>query len=64
MANTQLNYWELYDILADRYEKRDLKKAQPRVCSDLIQKIKQWKQTLPARPTGKVFSTERTKENQ
>ena len=59
VANTRLDYWELYDIVADPYETRDLKKDQPQTASNLIQRIKQWKQTLPARPTGKVFSAQR-----
>ncbi|MFP6600919.1 MAG: sulfatase-like hydrolase/transferase [Pirellulaceae bacterium] len=64
VTNTELGYWELYDIVADPYEKKDLKKDQPQVAADLIQRIKQWQQTLPARPTGKVFSAERSKESQ
>ena len=50
---------ELYDIVADPYEKADLKETQPEVVAELTTLIEQWKKTLPDGPSGDVFSAER-----
>jgi arylsulfatase A-like enzyme len=50
---------ELYDIVADPYEKNDLKESRPAVVTELQTKLNQWKASLPAKPTGDVFSAER-----
>ncbi|MDF1861075.1 MAG: sulfatase-like hydrolase/transferase [Verrucomicrobiales bacterium] len=59
MANKDLDHFELYDIAADPMEKEDLAKAKPDVASGLIKQIKEWKKTLPGKPSGNVFSKER-----
>ncbi len=61
VTNKDSRYVELYDIVADPYEKTDLKEQQPAVVKQLLAKLKQWQGTLPAKPTGKVFSAERQK---
>ena len=60
-TNRDATYYELYDIAADPYEKTDLKDNKPDVVEALKQKIETWKATLPAKPTGDVFSAERSK---
>jgi len=52
---------ELYDLVADPYEKTDLKGQHPEVAKALLQKIEGWKATLPARPDPTCFSEERKK---
>jgi N-acetylgalactosamine-6-sulfatase len=60
VTNQDFTYTELYDIVADPYEKTDLKEVKPAVVNQLLEKLTQWKATLPDKPTGKVFSAERS----
>ena len=60
VTNKDSSYVELYDIGADPYEKNDLKADKPEVVKQLLQKLDAWKVTLPAEPTGNVFSEERS----
>ena len=60
VANQDSSYLELYDIAADLHEKSDLKKKNPEVVKQLLKKLAQWKETLPAKPEGNVFSAERS----
>ncbi len=50
---------ELHDIAADPFEKNDLSKTNPEVVAELLKLLENWKATLPAKPTGDVFSKER-----
>lgn len=59
VSNNDLSYVELYDIASDFYEKDDLKEQHPDVVTQLIEKLKAWQNTLPAKPEGDVFSAER-----
>ena len=59
VANRDSSYVELFDIVADPDEKADLKEQYPGVVQHLTRRIDEWKVTLPDRPTGSVFSTER-----
>jgi arylsulfatase A-like enzyme len=59
VCNNDSSYVELYDIAADPYEKQDLKSKQQSVVKSLLEKLSQWKSTLPAKPSGDVFSAER-----
>ena len=52
---------ELFDIAADPYEKNDVKEEEPEVVKQLLEKLAEWKATLPAKPTGNVFSAERSR---
>jgi hypothetical protein len=61
VANKDLSYVELYDIVKDPYEKSDLKEQQPEVVEQLLKKVKVWQGELPAEPTGDVFSELRKK---
>jgi arylsulfatase A-like enzyme len=58
-SNRDSKYVELYDLVADPFEKNDLKESKPEVVLSLLDKLEKWKATLPAKPTGKVFSAER-----
>ena len=60
LTNEDAGYVELFDIVSDPYEKDDLKTVHPKVVERLKQKLTQWKSTLPAQPTGDVFSAERS----
>ena len=59
VSNREASHTELYDIAADPYERKDLKQARPDVAKRLQKMIEQWRTTLPAHPTGDVFSAER-----
>jgi arylsulfatase A-like enzyme len=59
MTNEDGSYVELYDLVMDAFETSDLKDKQPDVVKQLKEKIDQWKATLPAKPSGNVFSKER-----
>ena len=61
VANRDAKYVELYDLVTDPYEKNDLKESRPEVVGNLLEKLAKWKATLPAKPTGKVFSAERSR---
>lgn len=60
MANKDMTHFELYDIAADPMEKTDLAAAKAEVASGLIDRIKAWQETLPEKPSGNVFSKERS----
>jgi len=61
VANRDSSHVELYDIMADPYEKSDLKHQNPEVVQSLLKKLAQWKKTLPAKPDARLFSAERLK---
>jgi len=56
VSNADGNYVELYDIVADPFEKSDLKKDKPETVKQLLQQLDDWKLTIPGKPTGAVFS--------
>jgi arylsulfatase A-like enzyme len=59
VSNRDASHVELYNIAADVYEKTDLKAREPEVVTQLLKKLEAWKATLPAKPSGNVFSAER-----
>ena len=59
LTNRDSSYVELYDLAADPYEKTDLREQKPEAVKTLLQRLEQWKRTLPEKPTGDVFSKER-----
>ncbi len=63
MTNRDRNYSELYDLVADPYEKNNLYEQRPEIASELMQRIEGWRATLPEQPSGGVFSSERTKSS-
>jgi hypothetical protein len=60
VTNRDSSYVELFDIVADVFETTDLKEKAPNGVVQLLQKLDTWKTTLPAKPTGNVFSSERS----
>lgn len=56
VANRDLSHVKLLDIAQDVAEANDLKTEQPSVTASLLSRLKIWQETLPAKPTGKVFS--------
>lgn len=62
VTNADSTYIELYDIAADPLEKRDLKSDNPEAVKGLLSRLEAWKATLPAEPTGDVFSNLRKQE--
>ncbi len=61
VSNRDGSYAELYDLVADPYEKVNLIQQRPEVARDLMRQIEGWRLTLPERPTGDVFSSQRRK---
>lgn len=56
VTNTDGTQQELYNIVADPYEKTDLKNANKKEVIRLSGLIEEWKKSLPAAPSGEVFS--------
>jgi N-acetylgalactosamine-6-sulfatase len=61
VTNAKGSHLELFDLVADPYEKNDLKEKNPKVVKALSRLLEEWKTTLPTKPTGKVFSNLRKK---
>lgn len=59
LTNADSSYVELYDLVEDPMEAHDLQAQQPAIVGQLLEKIEAWKASLPAHPTGDVFSEER-----
>ena len=59
MTDASASYMELYNLTSDPLEQTNVLKEQPQVAEKLLQQIEDWKQTLPAKPSGNVFSEER-----
>ena len=65
VSNRDAKYVELYDLVADPMEKNDLKEKHHAMVNQLKKMLTQWQDTLPAKPTGDVFSNLRnTKKTQ
>ena len=60
LTNRDATYSELYNIAADPFETTNLSERQPAVVSQLIEKLDDWKASLPDSPSGDVFSKERS----
>ncbi len=56
VANQDLSHVELYDIVADVYEKNNIKAQHGDVVSGLIAQIKKYQESLPEKPNAKLFS--------
>lgn len=56
VGNRDLSYLELYNLVEDPMEKTDHRTERPEVVAELKKMIQQWQATLPAKPTGDVFS--------
>ena len=60
VTNRDNSYYELYDIVADPYEKENISSNKQDAVHQLLQKLADWKSTLPNAPKGNVFSIERS----
>ena len=54
--NKDRNFSELFDLTKDPLETKDLSKSNPNAVKRLSSLLETWLKTLPAKPTGKVFS--------
>ncbi len=61
LSNRDGSHVELYDIAADALETQDLASHKPEIVKTLVVGLEAWKATLPKKPTGEVFSAERSK---
>ena len=59
LSNAAGSHVELYDIAKDPLEKEDRAAAQPEMVQEIRTKLETWKSTLPEKPVGNVFSSER-----
>jgi N-acetylgalactosamine-6-sulfatase len=57
VTNSDGTRQELYDIVADPYEKTDLKESKKEEIIRLLSLLEEWKKSLPAAPSGEVFSS-------
>lgn len=57
LANRDFSHVELYDLNADPLEQNDLAETEAKVATALKQKLTQWQDSLPTKPTGPVFSS-------
>lgn len=57
VANKELTYFELYDIVNDVYEKNNHLEEYPEVAKKLIKKVQRWQKELPESPDEKLFSS-------
>ena len=62
VTNSDGSKEELYDIVADPYEATDVKDAHPEAFAQSKKLLADWKKTLPAKPSGNVFSELRKKK--
>jgi len=62
VASRDLSHVELFEIGPDPYEKHDVGSEHPQAVRDLLSKLENWKETLPASPSGNVFSAERNQK--
>jgi arylsulfatase A-like enzyme len=62
VTNQNSQYVELYDLVIDPFEKNDLKEKYPDKVKQLKKMLTQWQESLPAKPTGNVFSKLREKK--
>ena len=56
LANRDLSHVELYDLRTDRFEKEDVAESEADVVKAMKRELLNWKDTLPEKPTGDVFS--------
>jgi arylsulfatase A-like enzyme len=61
LTNKDSSYVELYNIVSDPFEKTDLKESKAEAVKSLLKKLETWQATLPAKPSGNVFSKFRNK---
>lgn len=54
--NKDRDFSELFDLTKDPLETKDLSKSNPNAVKRLSSLLETWLKTLPAKPTGKVFS--------
>lgn len=60
VANNDLSHVELYDLAADPLEQTHITETQAETAASLLEAIQDWQETLPAKPSGDVFSSERS----
>jgi len=60
LVNRDASHVELYDIAGDALETKELSAGKPEVVKGLLAQLDAWKATLPEKPSGDVFSAERT----
>jgi hypothetical protein len=61
LTNKKGDYVELYDLIKDPLEKVNLKDKNLNTVTQLKKMLSDWRNTLPKKPTGKVFSKLRKK---
>jgi N-acetylgalactosamine-6-sulfatase len=57
VSNRKFTTFELFDLVADPLESKDLSKSNAEVTQNLIGMIKDWTKSLPKNPSGPVFSS-------
>lgn len=61
VSNRDATHVELYNLATDPLEQTDLKERHPKIVESLLAKLEEWKATLPEKPSGEVFSAERSR---
>ncbi len=60
LTNEKSGHVELYDIVNDPKEQNDLSATKPEAVAGLMEKLTQWKASLPSEPDDTCFSAERS----
>jgi len=59
MTNLQLQRTELYDLVGDWAEAKDVSADRPQIVQELLAKLERWKSTLPLEPVKSTLSKAR-----
>ena len=62
VTNRNGDYRELYNVVADPFEKSNLLSMKPALAGSLFGLLEDWQASLPDRPKGNVFSVERSRQ--
>ena len=61
LANKDFTKFELFDLVVDPLEAKEVSAGHPDVSARLLSMLKEWENSLPLSPAGKVFSSLRAK---
>jgi hypothetical protein len=57
LTSTDTTHVELYDVVTDPLERDDVATKQPDLVQRMRARLRDWQRSLPAQPSGEVFSS-------